>query len=194
MESRGVFTFFTIGFLLVALLITALVLSGIRHDRLEMYDQIDTSSNVNATAFAVIAPLESAVGDEITVTIVAIDKKGFAVPDFTGTVNIETNIPDIPDKINLTAGDFGRQQLKFTATSEGEFTIKVYDSARDIKGELRILVKEASEVSPTETEQTTPEETPLETTPSNEAPPETAPEDILINPSEEPIAPLDIPQ
>jgi hypothetical protein len=132
-ESKGVFTFFTIGFLLVGLLSIALILAALRHDSSEIYAQMGSSSDIIATSFAVIAPKECAVGNEITVTITAIDKDGNAVPSYIGTVNIETNLPDFPNKMTFSAGDFGRQQTKVVVGSTGEFTIKVYDATRDIK-------------------------------------------------------------
>lgn len=202
MESRGVFTFFTIGFLLVGLLCIALILAALRHDSSEIYAQMGSSSDMVTTSFAVIAPKEGAVGEEITVTITAIDKDGNAVPSYIGTVNIETNLPDFPNKMTFSAGDFGRQQTKVVVGSTGEFTIKVYDATRDIRGESAITVKEASELAPTdETEQATPEETtpentPEETTPSSSPPEATPPSsgEIPPPPTEEPLAPSETSQ
>lgn len=192
MESRGIFTFFTIGFLLVALLCIALILAALRHDSSEIYAQIGSPSDMIAASFAVIAPKECAVGEEITVTITAIDKNGNAVPSYIGTVNIETNLPDFPNKMTFSAGDFGRQQIKVAVTSTGNFTIKVYDATLDIRGEGTITIKEASELAPAEeTQQATPEE----------ATPENTPEEITPSsgetpspPTEEPLAPSETPQ
>lgn len=198
MESRGVFTFFTIGFLLVALLCTALILAALRHDSSELYADIESpSAEIKANGFKVIAPKECTAGEEISITITAVDRSESAVPDYIGTVDVESTLPDIPSKISFSAGDFGRKQLKITPLSTGEFTIKVYDRTKDIAGEATINVKEAGEVMPTETEQATPEEaTPEETAPETtpDEPPIPPPEQSPSAPGEEPLAPTETPQ
>ena len=82
--------------------------------------------------FRVIVPERAVLGEEVTVSVVAVDKSGVAVSDYTGMIYLKSELLDLPEKSRFLPGDVGRRQFKAKAINPGTEIIEISDPANGI--------------------------------------------------------------
>lgn len=105
-----------------------------------------SSSSAVATELKVVAHSETYAGNEIQVTVVAVDANGRPVRDYTGTVALTSSdtAATLPASYTFTAADHGRHTFTVTLATTGDQTITATDSATStIMGSASVKVDAA---------------------------------------------------
>ena len=92
--------------------------------------------------FRIYAPEKAYVGEEISVTIVAVDDDGIAVTGYTGQVSIKSELLLLPERSRFLPGDVGRHQFKVLASDPGTEIIEVADLAAGVAAQSEPIIIE----------------------------------------------------